>query len=85
MPRDDAHLLLGRPEQQHPRVRGLVAAVESNCELLARNGWHIEGQRYYIGHGGCGIPLQRKHARLDNGLLRDCNALCHDRHSFLQA
>ena len=44
-PRDNADFLLGRAQQQQPRVRRLVAAVEINCELLAPDGWKIEGKR----------------------------------------
>lgn len=75
-PRDDAGPLLGRPQQQQACVRGLVAPVEGNCELLALDGWQIEGKRRSVGHG-CGVPLRRKHARLDNGLLRAFNDLRH--------
>ena len=82
-PRDDAGLLLRRPQQQYARIRRLVTAVEINCELLARDGWQIEGHWCYIGHGGCGVPLRRMHARFDNGLLRAFNALRHSRHRNL--
>ena len=41
--------LLGRPEQQHARIRRLIAAVEINCELLPRDGWKIEGKLRSIG------------------------------------
>ena len=43
--RDDADLLLRRPQQQHTGVRRLVAAVEINCELLAPDGRQIKGKR----------------------------------------
>ena len=82
-PRDDAGPLLRSPQQQQARVRGLVAPVESNCELLGADGWKIEGKRRSIGHG-CGVPLRRKHARLDNGLLRDLNVLRHSHCAVLQ-
>ena len=42
-PGDHAGLLLGRPQQQEACVARLVAAIEINCELLARDGWQIEG------------------------------------------
>ena len=42
-PGKDAGLLLGATQQQHAGVRRLVAAIEINCELLARNGWQLEG------------------------------------------
>ena len=44
-PLDDADPLLGGPQQQYARVRRLIAAVEINCELLARDGWQVEGKR----------------------------------------
>jgi hypothetical protein len=38
-----------------------MAAVEIDCELLSPHGWQIEGKWRSVGHGGCGIPLRRKH------------------------
>jgi hypothetical protein len=83
-PRAHAHLLFGRPEQQQACIGRLVAAVEINCEFLPRHGWQDEGKRRSVGHG-CGVPLRRKHARLDNGLLRDFIALRHSHSRFHQA
>jgi len=83
-PRDDAEPLLGSPEQQHAGVRRLVATVEIDCELLPGDGWQIEGKRDSLRHGR-GVPLRPRHARFDNGLLRDFNALRHGHRRFFHA
>jgi hypothetical protein len=44
-PRDDADLLLDRAQQQQARVQRLIAAVEIDCEFLARDGWQVVGKR----------------------------------------
>jgi hypothetical protein len=41
-PGADAAGALGLAQQQQAAVRGLVAALEINCELLAMNGWQVE-------------------------------------------
>ena len=75
-PADDADLLLSGTQRQKAAVRRLVAAVEIDCELLGTDGWQSEGKRRSVDHG-CGVPLRRRHARLNNGLLRDLNGLRH--------
>jgi hypothetical protein len=35
-------------------VGRLVAAAEIDCELLAADGWQVEGKQRIVGHGGCG-------------------------------
>lgn len=51
-PRADAGCALGLAQQQEAAVRGLVAAIEIDCELLAADGWKIEGKQRSFGHGG---------------------------------
>ncbi len=43
-PGNDARLLLGATQQQQPRVRRLVAAVEVHREFLTANRWQIKGK-----------------------------------------
>ena len=74
--RDNADLPLGGSEQQHARVGRLVAAVEGDCEFLARDGWQVEGKRRSVRHG-CGVPVMNAARRLDTDLLRDLSALRH--------
>jgi len=54
-PRTDAELPLDLAQQQQPPVRGLVAASEIDCELLAADGWKIEGKQRSFGHGGVAL------------------------------
>ena len=82
--RDNAELLFGRSQQQQPAVGRLIAAVKINCELLAGDGWQVERKRRSVGHGRS-VSRRRKHARLDNGLLRDLNELRHGQRNIVHA
>ena len=84
-PTGNPEAALGRPQQQQTAVRGLVAAVEIDCEFLTRDGWQIEREQPIVGHGGCGSGWAREADRLDNELLRDPNALRHARRPIFNA
>ena len=54
--RADADLLLGATQEQHTGIRRLIAAIEIDCEFLARHSWQVEWKRRSVGHGR-GVPL----------------------------
>ena len=83
-PADDADLLLGRPQQQHARIRRLIAAVEIDCEFLARDGWQIKRKRRSVSHGR-GVPLQRRHACFATVCLSDFSGLRHGQRDLAHA
>jgi hypothetical protein len=78
-PPDDAELSLRLAEQEQAGVGRLVAAGEIDCELLAADGWQVEGKQRIVGHGGCGARLVREAHRQDNDLLRESRTLHHSR------
>ncbi len=82
-PGDDADLLLGRPQRQQAAVRGLVAAIEIDCEFLGTDGWQIEGKRRSVVHG-CRVPLRRRHARLATVCYADSTAYATATAQFLK-
>jgi len=84
-PPADAELALGLPQQQEAGVGGLDAAGKIDCELLALDGWQVEGKRRIVGHGGCGAELIRKAPRPDNDLLRESLTLRHSRQTHAHA
>jgi hypothetical protein len=59
-PRADANRALSLPQQQQPSIRGLAAAIEIDCELLAADGWQIEGKQRSFGHGGVALGSGRE-------------------------
>jgi hypothetical protein len=54
-------LALGLTQQQQTAVRGLAAALEINCELLAMNGWQVEPEGLIVVHGGVALAWDAKH------------------------
>ena len=56
----DAGCALGLAQEQEAAVRGLVAAVEIDCELLAADGWQIERKQRSFGHGGVALRFGRE-------------------------
>jgi hypothetical protein len=79
--RTNPNLLLSTAQQQQPRIARLAAAVEIDCEFLARDGWQSEGQRRSVGHG-CGARWLNAARRLDIDLLRDLSPLRHSQTIF---
>src|SRR5690349_6071911 len=55
--RADAKRALGLPQQKQAAVRGLAAALEIDCELLALNSCKIKGKQRNFGHGGVALGL----------------------------
>ena len=47
---------LNTTQQQHPRVRRHLTAIESHAHFLARDRWQIEGEDGILFHDGCGAP-----------------------------
>ena len=47
----DAKPPFGHRQQHHPAIRGEPSAIESSCDLLARNGWKRERREIIVGHG----------------------------------
>ena len=47
----DAKPPFGHREQHHAAIRGEPSAIESSCDLLARNGWKRERREIIVGHG----------------------------------
>ena len=47
----DAKAPLGHRQQHNAAIRGEASAIESTCDLLARNGWKRERQEIIVGHG----------------------------------
>ena len=75
-PLADRNTPLRLAQQQQPPVGGLVAAFEIDCELLARDGWKVEGKRRIVIHGGVACGRNAKHSS-GNELLRVSNDLRH--------
>jgi hypothetical protein len=65
--------------RSHAQRWRLVAARKIHCELLAADGWQVEGKQRIVDHGGCGAGLIRKAHRQDNDLLRESRTLRHSR------
>jgi hypothetical protein len=61
-PRADAKTSLRLAQQQQTPVGGLIAACEIDCELLARDGWKIEGKKRIVIHGGVACGRNAKHS-----------------------
>jgi len=50
-----------RGSQQHDAAIGTdLPAIESGCDFLARDAWHIERKLGILVHGGCGLGGDRK-------------------------
>ena len=77
-----AELALRLAQQQQTGVGRLVAARKIDCELLAADGWQVEGKQRIVGHGGCGARLIREARRQDNDLLRELRTLRHSRQTL---
>jgi hypothetical protein len=60
-PRWEPKLPLDLAQQKQAPVRGLAAAFEINCELLAPDGWQVEGEGLIVGHGGVAFGADAKH------------------------
>ena len=72
-------------QEDEAGVRGLVAAVEIDCELPGSDGWKIEGEECRFGQRGCGVGVARFAIVFANELLRRLNALHHTRRATLTA
>jgi hypothetical protein len=59
-PHTDAKCAFGLAQQEQATVRGLAAAIEIDCELLAADGWKIEGKQRSFGHGGVALGSGRE-------------------------
>jgi hypothetical protein len=62
--RADAKRAVGLPQQKQAAVRGLAAALEIDCELLALNSWKIEGKQRSFGSWWCGAGVGTRSTRL---------------------
>ena len=70
-------------QQQQPAIGGLVAAVKINCELLAADGWKVEGKRRIVEHGGCGAGQMHIAIRRNTDLLRESRSSRYSRRKIL--
>src|SRR6201994_3861363 len=70
-------------QQQQPAIGGLVAAVKINCELLAADGWKVEGKRRIVEHGGCGVGQMHIAIRRNTDLLRESRSSRYSRRKIL--
>jgi len=62
--RADAKRALGLSQQKQAAVRGLAAALEIDCELLAVDSWKIEGKQSSFGHGGVALGVGTRSTRV---------------------
>jgi hypothetical protein len=82
-PHTDAKCAFGLAQQEQATVRGLAAAIEIDCELLAMDGWQVERERLIVVHCGVALGRDAKHS-CGNELLRVPNTLRHTHHQPLK-
>jgi len=78
-------LPLGLAQEEEAGSDELLPPSKSDCELLAADGWQIEGKRRIVGHGGRGVALIREAPRVDSDCYVNLAHLHHSRQKIAHA